>query len=305
MKRNPANPLPDDVERVLAQASQARRAALRMQEVTAKAARLDPGERKLATAVAIDTLHADLPSAVSRFQDIAAGARQRFLTLRHQHESAAETMHHLPLDLTPAPVDHSFWWAETSWFTERGLGSDFLQDGLHFFGSLSYDEDDNMQFHAGALAVFVLQPERWPASTKNRFNSEPHIELFGTIDGWTGYWHPIWFADDKWCKCRLFLRQTARQVMFGQERVLGHGVRVDTILDEENRSRSVSATVPGLLKMPPIQIVDPLPKLDIVVDLEIRFDFELEGDSFIGLSPQNNSAGSVLLRTAQWEPIPV
>jgi hypothetical protein len=42
------------------------------------------------------------------------------------------------------------------------------------------------------------------------------------------------------------------------------------------------------------------PNRSIWVQLEVRFDIQLEGDSWISFSPGPYPAGSVLLQTPQW-----
>jgi hypothetical protein len=42
------------------------------------------------------------------------------------------------------------------------------------------------------------------------------------------------------------------------------------------------------------------PNLPVLVDLEVRFDIQLEGDSFILFSPELNPMDSVLVITHQW-----
>lgn len=303
--QNPNNPVSRDIALPLAAARAKNLAALKAAQAVTQAGRLIAEEKRALHRARAHALNVDLSAAREVVAQIDASRRHR-LKPYISGDVPALGIYDLPgIDFTPpAPVDHSFWWSETNFFSEHGLGTDFLQDGLHFFGSVSYDGDPNLQFHAGATATFFLQPERRPPSPNNRFNSEPHIELFGNIQGSTGVYDWLLAADDKWCKCRLFLRQTAFQFSLGQFRTLAEGTRIDVLIDEENRSRTVNHALPGFVPMPPIQIRDSAPNLDIIVDLEIHFDFELEGDSFIGISPQNNSAGSVLLRTFQWEPIP-
>jgi hypothetical protein len=138
------------------------------------------------------------------------------------------------------------------------------------------------------------------------------VELFGKIEGFTGYWHWLWAADDKWCKCWLNLRQTALQLVphdFGvpghhsvlQPVVLAERKEVRELINEENNGNFVNAFLPGFLPMPPIEfgLVDS--NLTIWVQLEVRFDIQLEGWSHIKFSPEPNPMGSVLLRHFQWK----
>ena len=58
--------------------------------------------------------------------------------------------------------------------------------------------------------------------------------------------------------------------------------------------------MPGHLPIPPLNFGLARPDRDIIIDIEVRFDIQLEGDSFIGFSPGDNPANSVVLRHFQW-----
>ncbi len=220
-----------------------------------------------------------------------------------------------PQDVDPNPAaparDGVFWWASTDWHTERGINALFLTDGLHFFNGISYDDDPTSYASVGAVAHFELQAARRPPSNSGRYASSPIVQLFGKIEGFTGYWHWLWAADDKWCKCWLHLKQTAIQMVphdFGIPRlhaveqpvVLASREQVITLLEEENESRFKDAFLAGFTPMPPIEFGLLDPNLSVWVQLEIRFDIQLEGWSQIYFSPENNSMGSVVLQHPQW-----
>jgi hypothetical protein len=40
-------------------------------------------------------------------------------------------------------------------------------------------------------------------------------------------------------------------------------------------------------------------------DIDVRFDIQLEGSSFIGFSPEPNPMNSVVVRTPQWKVQPI
>jgi hypothetical protein len=311
--RHPDHPIPKDVERAAAAAQAAREAAMRVRLARVAAARPTADERLRRSALIGKAMGvADLPAVAKGLRRIEAEYGRR---VKGRHLSAADAriltagtyFGDYQYDIGGPAVDHFFWWAHSDAFAERGLGVQFLNDGLHIFGNVSYDGDDLIQFSAGAFATFELQPNRRPASPSGRFNSEPTIDVFGTIDGWTGFYDWFWAADDKWCKCRLLLRQNAFQMSLGQVGELGDRTEVHTFINEENETRGVHAALPGAIKFPALQIGG-APNLSVFVTLEARFVIELEGDSFIGFSPnipQPNSAGSVLMRFQQWEAIPV
>jgi hypothetical protein len=211
----------------------------------------------------------------------------------------------------PPAADGEFWWASTDWHVDRGIQAVFLTDGLHFFGFAAYDDDPLISFSSGAVAHFELQARRRPASASGRWASLPAIDLTGKIEGFTGYWHWLWAADDKWAKCWLHLRQTAYQLVphdFGAPgarnievpMVLAERVERRTLIDEENNGNFVNALLPGFTPMPAVEFGLVRPDLSVWVDLEVRFDMQLEGWSHLAFSPEPNPMGSVVLRHPQW-----
>ncbi|MGW6293105.1 hypothetical protein [Streptomyces sp. NPDC055058] len=193
-----------------------------------------------------------------------------------------------------------FWWAETTWNVDRGIRAEYLDDGLHFFATAAYDSDPLIAFNVGATAAFELHPNRRPPSGNGRYTSAPSVNLWGTVSGFTGIYHWLWAADDKWAKCWLNLRQTAFQFTGSGLVVLGERRDRRTLIDEENNGRTVHAPLPGFLPMPPIEFSLANPHASIWVHLEVRFDMQLEGWSSLSFSPQPNPMGSVLLQHPQW-----
>jgi hypothetical protein len=117
-----------------------------------------------------------------------------------------------PAPHPPEPTrDGMFWWAWTEYWGTDWIAADFLADGVHFYGHLDYHGDPLIHRSLGAVAHFELQASRRPGSTSGRWASSPGALLFGKIVGNVGFYHFLWAADDKWCKCWLHLRQTALQ----------------------------------------------------------------------------------------------
>lgn len=202
----------------------------------------------------------------------------------------------------PPPPDGWFWWGHTdAGWTASGLSGQFESDGLHFFGNIDYDGDPLVNHHIGATATFELGVSRRPPSANGRWRSTPHIELFGQITGFTGFYDSLWAADDKWCKVKLYLRQTALQILGSTPVVIGSNSQLITLIDEENKSRTIHSDLLGFRPMPIVEfgLVDP--NRPVIVDLEVRFDMQVEGNSFIGFSPNPNPFQSVLLRHFQWQ----
>ncbi|GGE23371.1 hypothetical protein GCM10011390_48500 [Aureimonas endophytica] len=207
-----------------------------------------------------------------------------------------------PLDAAPFAAGADFWWARTQWYGGGGIAVSSQTDGLHFFGHRDYNGDPLLPFSTGAWATFELQPERRPPSASGRYNSAPWVELFGNITGWTNIQSCPWACDDKWCKCWMYLRQSAIQFVddVGTWRLCGEATARRTWIDEDGNGRTVVAQMPGYLPMPFLQFGLIRPDRSIFVDLEVRFDIQLEGSSYIGFSPADNPANSVLLRHFQW-----
>lgn len=211
----------------------------------------------------------------------------------------------------PPPTDGEFWWASTDWHFDRGIRAEFLSDGLHFFNFAAYDGDPLISFSCGAVGHFELHAARRPAASGGRWASLPAVDLTGRVEGFTGYWHWLLAADDKWAKCWLHLRQTAYQLVPHDFGVPGlRNVEVPVLLaerterrvliDEENNSRFVHAFLPGFTPMPAVEFGLAEQNRSVWVDLEVRFDMQLEGWSHLAFSPEPNPMGSVLLRQPQW-----
>lgn len=208
-----------------------------------------------------------------------------------------------PLDNAPEQRAADFWWAQTQLFGGGGgISPTFQSDGVHFFGQAPYNRDPLFSFSVGAGATFELQPERMPHSASGRWHSAPHIELFGTITGWTNIKHCPWACDDKWSKCFLFLRHEAVQFIddIGTWASCGRATSFQTLINEEGNGRRVDAHLPGFKAMPPLTFGLFRRDRSVLVDIEVRFDVQLEGDSFISFSPGDGPNGSVLLRHFQW-----
>jgi hypothetical protein len=202
----------------------------------------------------------------------------------------------------PPPPDGWFWWAQTQpTGNDPRIKTEFLSDGLHFFGVIDYDADPTLHRFVGAIATFELHATRRPPSPSGRWRSAPFVELFGQIRGFTGVKiFPI-AMDDKWCKCYLNLRQTAFQLTSGGAKVLANNVTRTTLFDEENEARWTFRNLDGFTPMPMVEFGVADPGLSVFIDLDVRFDIILEGDSRIGFVPGDNPMGSVLLRTFQWQ----
>lgn len=297
--QNPDHLLSEPVQQALDDLRAKRLEALASQQQMAAEVRPNEAERQEHRKILMDTFRFD-PDTV---RDVESRRSDRIRKSLVWTDVVPELA---PMDFTLAAGSADFWWAQTNWFFGGGLGVQDQTDGLHFFGRVGYNADPLISFSTGAWATFELQPERRPHSPSGRWNSAPYVELFGNIVGWTNIYHWLWAADDKWCKCRLFLRQSAIQFVddAGTWRLCGENTSLRTLIDEENNGRSVTAPLPGYLPMPFLQFGLLRPDRSVFIDLEVRFDIQLEGDSFIGFSPGQDPANSVLLRYFQWPCLP-
>ena len=204
-------------------------------------------------------------------------------------------------DEMPPPPDGEFWWADTFWHFPGGMNASWLTDGLHFFGRLDYNADPLLKRDIGAVARFGLEASRRPQSFSGRYLSAPFVELSGNVYGWTKFAAGLFGTDDVWCKCWLNLRQTALQFTPGQPTILASRTDVQTLIFEEHELRYPTRPLPGFLSMPLIEFALADPNLPIWIELEVRFDIQLEGASGVAFSPGNDPSQSVVLKTEQWK----
>jgi len=302
--RNPAHWVPDRDVQALAAVRDAHRDRLLRQHARDAEARLVVGNDDLARdiRIALKEMVPDMDARAAKYLDQMRRRADRLIHLSHV---TWDKIDFKPVAPAPMAADGEFWWANTDYWSPPGIGVSWETDGLHFFGTRNYDDDPLWAGSAGALARFELHANRRPPSASGRYASAPAIELFGKITGFTGLWHWLWAADDKWCKCWLNLRQTAYQLTPGTPTVLASASNSISLFEEENNGRAVDAFLPGFRPMPPLQFGLADPGLSIWIDLEVRFDIQMEGWSCISFSPERNPMNSVLLRTFQWKVQPI
>jgi hypothetical protein len=279
--KNPIHQLPEQIQRALDYMLVTRTDALAEFHRVAIESRPTAEERQQINALLVGESHAQ-QSAAKKMKEILTSYRDRVRLL----ERTGFTTPLDPVAEAPEALGADFWWANTVAFPGGGLGVQFMTDGLHFFGRINYNRDQLFSFSTRAVATFELQPNRRPPSPSGRYNSAPHVELFGDVSGWTNSKICPLACDDKWCKCFLFLRQTAFQIINGQGRVCGENMSHRTLINEEGQGRDVSTRLPGFLQMPFLQFGLLRADLSVFIDLEVRFDVQLEGDSNIWFSPK-------------------
>ncbi|MCK6544354.1 hypothetical protein L6R52_00655 [Myxococcota bacterium] len=219
---------------------------------------------------------------------------------------------------------HELWWAQTDYYSEfRGIHVALDQGGdsdgyVHVWGVASYGGDPLIQGSLGWTEYHVLSPDRFPTAASSRFEIPTKLLFGGGVLGCSlGTYHPIWNADDKWCKCWITTRQSVfasaggiDPIMIPVERtslpfVLGDQQQSVQLLDYENATLAAMyspITFRDMTSYPyPIRFDAPLAVLaaagiSLVLRTEVRFDIQLEGESAIyftgslGAQPRYSSA---------------
>lgn len=248
----------------------------------------------------------DIERARARASDLRE-ARTRW-TQTNDPSVEQQDVELIPIELSPAvPVstDPSFWAAETRWFGTAPFAASFEADGLHFTGLLNHDSGNLGFYNFGYVSSFAISPDRLPASPSGRWRSAPHIEIFNQLIGSSQ--DSFGFGDD-WCKCWMVRRQTAFQFVFAppgasNRHIIGERVDVQTIFFSEDAPFTQFWGGPGFQSMPELILTHPFSAQDIWVDLEVRFDIQLEGSSQLWIA--HGPVHHLLLRGFQWPAEPV
>jgi hypothetical protein len=191
----------------------------------------------------------------------------------------------IPPRLEPVANAGELWWAQTAFFCSLGgLTVDLPDDRVHLFGHVGYNGDDLLAGSCGYIENYVLSPDRFPRTPKTSFGIETETRIGGVLSGWTGLYHPIWHADDKWCKCWQVTRKTA-YLSSGQ--ILANVENVFQFIDLHNvgpvgqQNSSVFGGFGGLLQFDADLSALASSGTSILVDIETRYDIQLEGESDI------------------------
>jgi hypothetical protein len=215
---------------------------------------------------------------------------ERWATMEHEFVDA-------PLDQAVTGGIGGMWWARTDWAFPGGMKVESWPDGLHLSGQLNWSDGDLWQGNLQVLAKFVLDPNRMPPGGPGRFSSVPYCELFGQITGITG-----WSWGDDWSKCWLHIAQLVNGGPAGARIGEGHDHRNMFFIAGSQSGPEVS-DFPGFMQCPRVDFnLDPAHPL--LITLEIRLDFQLEGSSAIWFGSQRLGQPPIhrdaLLRTLQW-----
>jgi hypothetical protein len=306
--RNPSYPLAPHIKRALDGMAKRRLADLKVQQAFLANARPTAQEKKLIRKITAECLKVDVESHRQAIAKLNEARKDRLIAFKSPTPSSTIVMG--GKNDGPEPNDDYFWWIQTSWNSGNGINAEWLSDGLHFFGRAAYEGDQRILFSVGATADFGLDPGRRAISDSGKWRSTPPINLSGQMWGLTGFYNWMLAADDKWLKCFLFLRQTLMQFpSAGSDPIIiGEQISRPELINEENTNRAVQAYLSGSRDMPGTETAVYDPNLDIIAQLEIRFDIELEGYaeiSFNSTSTQPSVSNAVVLQTLGWPLIPV
>jgi hypothetical protein len=211
---------------------------------------------------------------------------------------ANETVDHVTPPPPPLPAGiGEFWWDRTTFFSTLGEISVEQPDDefIRIFGHLHWGGDSLLPGSVGFIQNFVLSPDRFPSTSETSFIIRSSLRNIGVISGFTGFYHPFWAADDKWCKCqwlvtaRLFAPVGADSISQPAANTLHRavsGTEVILNLDNESPVGQESKALPPivgrevLFDRANLSTLSAL-GLSFVVQIENRFNIQLEGDADI------------------------
>ncbi|MFO1149505.1 MAG: hypothetical protein U1E62_14105 [Alsobacter sp.] len=254
-----------------------------------------------------------IPDFEARASGYARRFAPRFADLKGVVASSPETvvltstLHHSPfdtmkvgdtLDLDAALHPHphppvqpaharEFWWAETNCYLTcppNTLFWDIDHDPYRLWGHIGYGGDRLMGGTAGMTMTFILGADRLPITSRRDFLIRPDLHTMGWVSGWTGHYHPIWHADDKWSKCwfnrRLRLTLSTGEVLDDQS-FNGNLFFLEDVnpVGQANLNETMGWT--PILRAG-VDIADLRRRgVSMIVTADLRYDFQLEGESDI------------------------
>jgi hypothetical protein len=293
---NPRHPVPDYVASAFRALHEEKMASWARQHEEAKVRRPSREERQ-----AKQALYRSIAKGLGaerELEQMLGGRRASFSKLRdHAPDAPQRVAKRVPVDLQPpmpARAFPEFWYASRDIWGPNFYGIEQGVDGgMHYSGRFTYDDGDLLAFNFGITAAYGIDWGRLPVSPTGRFNSVPHCELLGGFTGYTSTGDI--FEGDCWCKVWLILNQRVVQFSGGQVIVLAENTFVTNLLDEENEHRDRIVELPGAQSMPPVFNFAPAISDTIWSHLHVRFDVQLEGNSFLWLDRPD-----INIRLFQW-----
>lgn len=191
----------------------------------------------------------------------------------------------------PFLVDPAFarelWWGETHSFASRaGLNTDVESDPCRIWGHIEYGGDPLIGGNIGVSEFFFLTPDRLPIRSGKSFEIRPRAQIGGWASGWTGFYEFIWAEDDKWSKCWQNLRATAS---LSSGEILDSQVLNFNLFSLEDESPVGQANTSLFMGWSPVLRFDAdlaalrARGVSIIFEMELRFDYQLEGESDLWL----------------------
>jgi hypothetical protein len=189
-----------------------------------------------------------------------------------------------------------WWWGESHWWWPGhlfGLSVFDRPDGLHLRGQLDWDHGDLWFGSTGVTAVFGIGSDRLPGP--GWYRSVPNVNLWGQVWGCTGVSGPF---GDTWSKCRLHANQ---KISVAGGPMINQAHWWDTLCFESAGSHGERA-LPGTFTLPEI-FFEVVPGRPLVVELELRFDIQLEGASAFRFGNHGGWTDTIF-QSPQWSLVP-
>jgi hypothetical protein len=176
-----------------------------------------------------------------------------------------------------------FWWAQTSFITTMGeITVDLPDEFVHIFGHAHWEGDNLLTGSAGYIEDYVLSPNRFPSTSKTQFVINTNLRTRGILSGSTGFYHWLWAADDKWCKCTQVTRWTA---LLSNGEVLSNRVTTIPLIDLVNVTpvgQGHQDLFRGFFEFLTFdRDLAAVAPMSILVQVEMRYDIALEGNADI------------------------
>ena len=191
-----------------------------------------------------------------------------------------------PVDEDPQPApDGTFWLAEEVFFCPNQITGMFEDNGVQFRGEIFYFGDPTWTGSFGAIRRFGLNPERTPHNPSNNWISAPAVTISeANLKGLT--FHRPWDEfGDFWSKCWLNVRQTVFEFRSSGGRKFMRNEKTDSKIQIflEGSALEEHKFVFETQLMPPVQYHRSRNDTTIGVELEVKFDFQLEGNATLSV----------------------
>jgi hypothetical protein len=176
---HPNHPVPPAVAEALQSMHGERWASLIRQHETASRRRPSAEERR-ATAEFYRAIAKGVgaESTLARMLDARSQSNRR---IRETESAESEkSTRRIPIDLrppSPARSNSEFWWADWTVTRPNFYQANTGEDGIHFSGRYSYDDQDLLGFSFGVVSNYGIDWERLPESQLGSYQSRPFIDL--------------------------------------------------------------------------------------------------------------------------------